>query len=387
MGRPAPAAIHVGLHHHAAARSGSAPAPRRRGRAGGGRSLPRCRWWRPADRTDRSTAASSGSRCRHAGTARTRHAAPARPARRNARGSRPKAVSRSARRGGRPAPVRPRISVAMPNMPSERRCAWNRSGLVVASHHTASPSAPIRRKPRAKVERLPRSRPVPCVPVPIAPASDCGFTSPWLASASPSSHKAAVSRLMLHPAGMRAVLRSGATVIVPAMSSRQTITPSDWQSGMNECPAPTARTLVARRAPRPPSSASVFGRSTGALGRDAARPVRPAHRALSFGPVILGAVALQRRDVARHEIDPFLVLQAAAKLGHHHAGIGAGDAERQDRIIGLARHHIERPVARAAPRRDRRLAHAEQARVAGRRIEPQAGGARRARRDCGNGCN
>ena len=38
------------------------------------------------------------------------------------------------------------------------------------------------------------------VPVPMAPASAFGFTSPWLASARPRAHIAAVSRLRLQPA-------------------------------------------------------------------------------------------------------------------------------------------------------------------------------------------
>src|SRR3546814_6926931 len=66
---------------------------------------------------------------------------------------------------------------------------------------------------------------------------------------------------MLHPAGMRAVLRSEATVSMPVMSARLTIRSSDAQSGMKLCPAPTARTFFASRTSAA-SSPSSRGRAT-----------------------------------------------------------------------------------------------------------------------------
>ena len=48
-----------------------------------------------------------------------------------------------------------------------------------------------------------------------------------------------------------------------------------------------------------------------------------------------------RRDPLAHERNAFLVHEPLAELGHHDAGVGRGDAEGQDRLVGLAGHDVE----------------------------------------------
>jgi hypothetical protein len=50
---------------------------------------------------------------------------------------------------------------------------------------TISPSARISSTVRTMAEKLPCLRPVPCVPVAMAPAMACRPMSPWLAKARP----------------------------------------------------------------------------------------------------------------------------------------------------------------------------------------------------------
>src|SRR3546814_7342992 len=67
-------------------------------------------------------------------------------------------------------------------------------------------------------------------------------------------------------------------------------------------------------------------------------------------------------------------------FGHHRAGIGDRHAVRQDRAGCITGDDIESAAFGALARGDRRLAHAERARIGVGAVEPQPGHARRAGR-------
>jgi len=79
-------------------------------------------------------------------------------------------------------------------------------------------------------------------------------------SETPSSQSAAVSFAKLQPAGAQTRDLSASKRTPPSSSASEMSVPSVSQSGMNEWPAPTTRTLRAF-CTNPASSVSVFGRA------------------------------------------------------------------------------------------------------------------------------
>ena len=171
----------------------------------------------------------------------------ARPARRTARAPRPTAASRSARCRWKAGTTAISISVAMPNMPSDSRCAWNRSGLAVGSHQRAvavrADQPEAAREGREVAELAPgavragRHRAGERLRVDVALV---GERQPLVPQRRGQPLDAPAGR------DRATVWRSAATVERrPPCPSRLTIRSSLSHSGMNECPAPVARTVRA----------------------------------------------------------------------------------------------------------------------------------------------
>ncbi len=80
-------------------------------------------------------------------------------------------------------------AVSTPSAPRPIRAAWNRSASWSAEQDTMLPSASTISSAVTWAAMPPRSRPVPWVPVWIAPATVCSWMSPMFARASPRASR------------------------------------------------------------------------------------------------------------------------------------------------------------------------------------------------------
>jgi hypothetical protein len=138
--------------------------------------------------------------------------------------------------------VRKVTAVITPIAPRPIRAASNSSGRSLAEQATVAPSASTSSSPATcpAIEAL--DRPVPCVPVPIAPETVCAWMSPMFVSARPCSASSSLNRHRPIPASTvtspedRSAERS-----LDRLSSR-ICTPSVTATGAKEWPLPTGLT-------------------------------------------------------------------------------------------------------------------------------------------------
>ncbi len=110
----------------------------------------------------------------------------------------------------------------------------NSSGFSSEDATTSRPSAVTNLSAAICVARLPKPRPVPWVPVLVAPAMDCTLMSPRFSIASPRSASAPPSAYRRVPACTRATRVASSMAMMPCSLSSDTMTPSLATSGLNE---------------------------------------------------------------------------------------------------------------------------------------------------------
>ena len=127
---------------------------------------------------------------------------------------------------------------------------------------------------------------MPWLPVASAPATVCAVMVPTFASASPTRSRAALSTASEVPPPTVTVLASRSIDVTPAHADMSSSVPSVQTSRLNECPAPTARTVspaAAARLSSAATSASVRGRTMRA-GRQRVAPDQLRHCTVMSAP-------------------------------------------------------------------------------------------------------
>jgi hypothetical protein len=110
------------------------------------------------------------------------------------------------------------IAVTMPRAPRPIRAAAKISGFSFSEQVSTEPSAVTSSSPLIWAAIEPDSRPVPCVPVLVAPETVCSMMSPMLVSDSPSRASAALSLLSGVPASTVTVMDSRSILRMPVNS-------------------------------------------------------------------------------------------------------------------------------------------------------------------------
>ena len=105
-----------------------------------------------------------------------------------------------------------------------------------------SPRPSTRRHARSVAEKLGSALPEPWVPVAIAPAMACVSMSPWLASASPAAQSGSPNAPTGVPGSAVTRRRAASMCATPLMRLMSSTVPPVSISGVNEWPAPAART-------------------------------------------------------------------------------------------------------------------------------------------------
>ncbi|CAM5706371.1 hypothetical protein SANTM175S_05275 [Streptomyces antimycoticus] len=148
------------------------------------------------------------------------------------------------------------IALTTPSEPSPIRAAAKISGFSVAEQRSTEPSAVTSSRPLiwAAIEAL--SRPVPWVPVAVAPATVCSMMSPILASDSPWAVSVSLSCRSGVPAATVTVPASRSSPRTPTMRPGRISSPSVAAAVVKECPEPTAFTFSPSAAARRTTSAS-----------------------------------------------------------------------------------------------------------------------------------
>ena len=166
-------------------------------------------------------------------------------------------------------------AVTMPSAPRPTRAASNRftplpSANVSppsgdsAEQVTIRPSASTSSRPAIWAAIPPTSRPVPWVPVWVAPDTVWTWMSPMLARERPRASSSALSTCSGQPASTVTVPAAGSTDRMAVSRSGRSSTPSQTAAGVKEWPLPVMRT--SGRRPRP------------ARSRPRPRPLRQARR-------------------------------------------------------------------------------------------------------------
>ena len=152
-----------------------------------------------------------------------------------------------------------------PSAPSETRAARIASPSRSRSNSRTMPPAVTIRRPTAWLEMLCTVRPVPWVPVAIAPAIAWRSMSPMVVIAQPAARSGSPSSKMREPAHTVASPAAASTATTPARFSSDTrVPPEASQSGTKEWPLPATRTVSPRRelsATAAASSSSLRGRT------------------------------------------------------------------------------------------------------------------------------
>ncbi|CAM5421188.1 hypothetical protein SBADM41S_05603 [Streptomyces badius] len=102
-------------------------------------------------------------------------------------------------------------AVITPRAPIPTRAAAKTSGFSSAEQTMTVPSAVTSSNARIWADMEAESRPVPCVPVEVAPAIVCSMMSPMFVSDSPSRASAVLSRLSGVPASTVTVIAARST--------------------------------------------------------------------------------------------------------------------------------------------------------------------------------
>ncbi|MGY3679172.1 hypothetical protein ACVWXU_002795 [Streptomyces sp. TE33382] len=171
------------------------------------------------------------------------------------------------------------IAVITPRAPSPSRAAANTSGFSSAEHRSTVPLAVTSSRPRICADMDAESRPVPWVPVEVAPATVCSMMSPMFVSDRPSRARAALSRLSGVPASTVTVIAVRSTSRIPVSSSGRISTPSVAAAAVNECPVPTGftRRPSSRALRRASASSSTEAGDTARTGRAVTLPAQLRH--------------------------------------------------------------------------------------------------------------
>ena len=163
-----------------------------------------------------------------------------------------------------------------PSVPNETRPASHTSAFDDGEQSSTSPEAVTKRNPFTSADSDPSVAPVPCVPVPTAPAIACRSMSPWFLSPSPASWSGRPSAWILLPARTRAVSADVSLATTPARASSEISVPSLSPSAVNEWPEPTTRTGAGPSRTAAASSPSLAGLEN-CFGADLIQPDQFAH--------------------------------------------------------------------------------------------------------------
>ncbi len=104
------------------------------------------------------------------------------------------------------------------------------------------PSASTSSSPAICAAMAPLARPVPCVPVWVAPATVCTWMSPMLVRDRPRACSSALSRCSGQPASTVTRPASVSTDLTATRPLGFSMTPSVAAAGVNECPLPVILT-------------------------------------------------------------------------------------------------------------------------------------------------
>lgn len=121
-----------------------------------------------------------------------------------------------------------------PSAPSPTRATAKTSGFSRSEQRRTVPSAVTSSRARICAAMDAESRPVPWVPVEVAPATVCSMMSPMLVSDRPSRARAALSRLSGVPASTVTVIASRSIPRMPVSRSGRTSTPSVAAAAVKE---------------------------------------------------------------------------------------------------------------------------------------------------------
>ncbi len=106
----------------------------------------------------------------------------------------------------------------IPSAPRPMRAAAKTSGFSFSEQVSTEPSAVTSSRPLIWAAIEADSRPVPCVPVLMAPDTVCSMMSPMLVSDRPSRARAALSLLSGVPASTVTVMASRSMARIPVNS-------------------------------------------------------------------------------------------------------------------------------------------------------------------------
>ncbi len=134
-------------------------------------------------------------------------------------------------------------AVSTPSAPRPTLAAANMSGFCCAEHDAIVPSASTISRPATCAAMPPVSRPVPCVPVWMAPATVWTWMSPMFASASPCRSSSSFSTRSGQPASAVTRPAEASTDRMPAIPPGRSMMPSVTAAGVNEWPVPVIRTV------------------------------------------------------------------------------------------------------------------------------------------------
>lgn len=126
------------------------------------------------------------------------------------------------------------IALITPSAPSPIRAAAKTSGFSSGEQRRTVPSAVTSSSARICADIDAESRPVPWVPVEVAPATVCSMMSPMLVSDSPSRASAALSRFSGVPASTVTVIAVRSMSRMPVSRSGRMSTPSVAAVAVNE---------------------------------------------------------------------------------------------------------------------------------------------------------
>ena len=134
------------------------------------------------------------------------------------------------------------ISTIMPIAPRETSAARKRSGDCEGEHFITWPLASTMRKLHTESERRPWSIELPCVAVPMAPASDCTSMEPSVGIVRPWSFAARFIACIRMPACTVILISCSSRFKMFPKSSRFTIHADVQVRSEGECPLPTVTT-------------------------------------------------------------------------------------------------------------------------------------------------
>lgn len=172
-----------------------------------------------------------------------------------------------------------------PSAPSPIRATAKISGFSVSEQVSTVPSAVTISRARICADMDAESRPVPWVPVEVAPATVCSMMSPMLVSESPSRASAVLSRFSGVPASTVTVIAARSMSRMPVSRSGRISSPSVAAVAVNEWPVPTGFTF------RPSSDAL---RSASASSSTEAGDTALAGRAVTFPAQLCHALVVVR---------------------------------------------------------------------------------------------